>query len=359
MFNLLITLCVIAACFYWGILYENVTILTCGAAIGILLLMSMVEVVYRFFTMKCHLEIPISMADVNRPVSIWVKVDNRGIVTCGKVKLCLSIHNSLEKKGKKNWITVQNAYPHSMKYNVPIMINRAGCQEIELHKMRIYAFSGLVYLTKSCKESGCILVMPRIHSVRVRISEAVRNFIGDADVFDEYRPGHDLTELFEIREYRAKDKLQSIHWKLSAKMDELMVREHSLPTACGVIILLDTQKETKRRKSEIKKHQFLELTASLSYALMDVGCPHYMAWYSREKGEITRIRVDDEESFYLFLSIYLQDSTVTEKFDIKESYMEKYRREYYLCDLLINQNLEIYKNGNKVTDESKELEIVL
>ena len=115
-FNLLITLCVIAACFYWGILYENVTILICATALGILLLLSFVEVLYRFLTIQCHLEIPISMADINRPVSIAVKVDNQGIVACGKIKLRLSIHNSLEKKGKKHWITVQNAYPRSMKY---------------------------------------------------------------------------------------------------------------------------------------------------------------------------------------------------------------------------------------------------
>jgi uncharacterized protein (DUF58 family) len=357
----MITLCVIAACFYWGILYENVTILICGVALGILLLLSVLEVLYRLFTIKCHLEIPISMADRNKPVSIGIRVDNRSGITCGKVKFRLSIHNTLESKGKKHWITLQNVYSDNLRYDVPILITAAGCQEVEIRKMRIYAFTGLVYLTKPCKEFGSIIVMPQIHSVGVRISEAVRNFIGDADVYDEYRPGHDPTELFEIREYREKDKLQSIHWKLSAKMDELTVREHSLPSACGVVLLLDTGKEkhSKRKRKEKSMDQFLELAASLSYTLMDEGCPHYIAWFSKQKGEITRIRVDDEESFYLFLSVFLQDSTITDKCHIKESYMEKYRREYYLCDLLINPYLEIYKNGNKITDESKTLEIIL
>lgn len=366
MINLGITLFVIAACFYVGILYENVKILLCGTALAILLVLSVAEVLYRLFTLKCQLEIPISMTEKNHPVNIGIRVVNSGEIVSGKIRLCMSIHNAMRKKGKKTWFSIGNIYTGDFRYDFPILISESGCQEIELFKVRIYAYSGLVYFTKKCRQSGSIIVMPQIHSVGVRISEPVRNFMGDADIYDDIRPGHDPSEMFEIREYREKDKLQSIHWKLSAKMDDLMVREKSLPVACAIVVFLDPQKNTDKKKQEMTDG-FLEAAASISFALIDKKCAHFVAWYSRQKGEIIRTRVDDEESFYIFLSYYLMDGMFTEQTDIRASYKERFRGEYYLYDILINSNLEIYKNGEMVkkidteniSDECEKLEILL
>lgn len=368
MINMIITLFAIAACFYTGILYEHLTILLCGVALSILLIVSIVEVVYRLFTMKCHLDIPISMAEQNRPVDIGIRIRNAGEIVSGKVKVCLSIHNALEKKGKNTWVTISNVYRGNLRYDVPIIIEEAGNQEIELKKIRIYSFTRLVHVTKKCKDFGSVMIMPKIHSLGIRITEPVRNFMGDADVYDDIRPGHDPAELFGIRPYREKDKLQSIHWKLSAKMDDLMVKENSFPVACAVVILLDLQDTKKKKgKKDFSFDGFLELAASVSYALMDAECAHFVVWHSKSRDEIIRIRVDDEESFYLFLSLYLQDVTFISDVDLKERYREKYRNEYYLYDLLINKDLEVYKNGEfvskvdkkRIADECEKMEILL
>lgn len=370
MINLLITLCVIAACFYWGILYENVKILICGLALGILLLLSMLELLYRLYTITCRLEIPIAMAEQNQPVVIGIGVENKGGLTCGKVQFRMSIHNAFTPKMKKKWFTLQQVYVDKMRYDYPITISEAGCLEVELSKIRIYAFTRLLYVTKKCKQYDTITVMPQLHSIGVRTSEAVRNFVGDADVYDDVRPGHDPAETFDIRPYREKDKLQSIHWKLSVKTDDLMVRENSLPMACAVVVLLDLEEgipKEKKRNASFGLDGFLEVVASLALALLDNKIPYFVAWYSKEKGEIVRTRVDDEESFYLFLSVYLQDGTITNKFRIREAYKEKYRGEYYIHDLLVNRNLDIYKNGEfvtkidktKIVDECEKLEILL
>ena len=170
MINLIITLFAIAACFYVGILYENLKILLCGVALGILLIISIVEVVYRLLTFKCHLEIPISMAEQNRPVDIGIRIRNAGEIVSGKVRVCLSIHNALEPKGKNAWVTISNVYPGSLRYDFPIVIKEAGNQEIELKKIRIYSFTRLVHFTKKCKDYGSVVIMPEIHSMGISIT---------------------------------------------------------------------------------------------------------------------------------------------------------------------------------------------
>ena len=363
MINVGITLFVIAACFYVGILYENVKILLCGVALIILLLLSLIEVFYRFFTMECHLEIPIAMAEQNKPVSMGIRVNNRGAFTSGKMKFRVFIHNAMVRKGKKNWIGIPHAYAANLRYDFPIEILESGCVEIELSEILIYSFTGMVSIRKKCKEYGSVIVLPKIHPLGIRISEPVRNFMGDTDVCDDVRPGHDTSELFDIRKYREKDKLQSIHWKLSAKTDELMVREGTLPVPCAIVVFLDVRSDKKQDSMST----FLELASSISYSLMDRKCAHFVAWYSKAKGEVVRVRVDDEERFYLFLSQYLWDGTFCDGVDVKERYKERFRGEYYMHDIVVNMNMELYINGDlvkkfgakNIANECKKLEILL
>ena len=50
------------------------------------------------------------------------------------------------------------------------------------------------------------------------------------------RPGADLTETFQIREYVEGDSMRQIHWKLSGKLYRLIVRDPSLPIVRSILI---------------------------------------------------------------------------------------------------------------------------
>ena len=89
--------------------------------------------------------------------------------------------------------------------------------------------------------------MPQIDEIPVRITDRVRNFFGDSDIYDDIRPGYDPSELFDVREFQNGDRLQSVHWKLSARTDELMVKENSLPKACAVAIVADLKGNKERQ----------------------------------------------------------------------------------------------------------------
>ena len=113
-------------------------------------------------------------------------------------------------------------------------------------------------------------------------------------------------------------------------------------------------------------YDYLEFVASISYALMDQACPHYVVWYSKERNDIRRMRIDEEEAFYLFWDTYLREVSVTDKM-LREEYRRKYRSEWYLHDVSINEKLELCKDGEffyqldgaKIKDECEKLEILL
>ena len=68
-------------------------------------------------------------------------------------------------------------------------------------------------------------MLPELDAVAVQVSERVRRYFGEAESYDDFQPGTDVSQIFDVREYRPGDRLQRIHWKLSAKSDGLLVRE--------------------------------------------------------------------------------------------------------------------------------------
>lgn len=360
--NIVTVLLIIAVCFYYGIIYVNGKILLVGFALLLLLLVSAAELIYRYMTILAHMEIPISIAEQENPFHLGICIKNKGILPAGRVRVCIGIKNAFEKRETSDWVSISAAPCGTESFDSKIVLQQVGNHEICIKKMRIYSITGLLFVNKTCKDMGNVLVMPKIHAVGVKLSESTRHFVADAEVYDEMHAGHDVTEIFEIRSYQPKDKLQNIHWKLSAKMDELMVKENGLPKACSIVLLA----EAKRIKT-MSINAFLELFVSLSFSLMDAKCPHFVAWYSKEKEDITRVRVDDEESYYLFLNHYLTDVNFIEKTDIRAEYQEKYKGEIYLHDICISGDLQIYCDGEffskldakNIEDGCKELELLL
>lgn len=364
MVNLIITLLLMAVCFYLGIIYVNTGILTVGYAMGILIIVSLAEVIYHYFYVRYQLEIPISMAEKGMPLEVMVKVKNDSSIPVGGIKVHTTMKNSLRKQGESQWIFLPATLNNNDRRSFSMTLEEAGYFSVGVDRIRVYSLTGMFYVNLRCKEEAFCLMLPEVQALSIDVSEGTKNLRGNADVPDDFRIGADFSENFEIREYRPKDKLQNIHWKLSAKANELMVKEISLPKPCSVVLMLDLRKNGEK---DFCVNGFLKLVASISFSIMDAKCPHFVTWISRETEDVKRIRVDDEESFYLFLNHALQDMIGGTTKDIRREYREKYRNEIYLHDLCITAGLELYKDGelvNKwtkknVEDECEKLELLL
>ena len=67
------------------------------------------------------------------------------------------------------------------------------------------------------------------------------------------RRGNDHSEIYDTREYVPGDDIRSIHWKLSGKLDQLIVREASDPSHYELLLLPDSglmQGERETTRSE-------------------------------------------------------------------------------------------------------------
>lgn len=361
----IIGITITGALFYVSALYKSTTLMMYGYAGAALLILAFLVLIYRMYTIRCAVTFPISIAECGKPLTVRILIENKSILPSLKFECLLERKHRFLKGRQKKWLQGGIVVSGNNSFDYSLVIEDYGSYEIRLKKVRIYDLTGLFYMHKTVRCGGVVQVLPNMQEIGVHMSQAVRTFLGEADVYDEFRPGDDHSELFQIREFRNGDKLQSMHWKLSAKQDALLVKEHSLPKACPVVFFLNYKKEKQRRPERV--NAYLVILASISFSLMDAGCAHYAAWYSNSQKDLVRVRVDDEESLFSFLSGYLEETFQKQENDLERLYQEKYRGENYLFALSLDERLRLLKNGERMISfpaqdwekKLKELELVL
>ncbi len=86
-------------------------------------------------------------------------------------------------------------------------------------------------------------------------------------------------EIREIGEYRQGDALRDIHWKLSARRDELLTKRYSRETRPRVRVVWDGAGTVSAKRADA----YWSMCWSLSLGLLEAGAPHTATWFDRER----------------------------------------------------------------------------
>lgn len=130
-------------------------------------------------------------------------------------------------------------------WNIQVQPVHCGEAQVTVTELRIFDYIGLFsaklrnYRKKDAIFGGTITILPQVHPLHL---EALPSFVGEREISQELvadRIGTDSQEIFDTRYYRQGDMLKNIHWKLSAKADDLLVKEFSMPADQSVEIYLD------------------------------------------------------------------------------------------------------------------------
>ena len=115
------------------------------------------------------------------------------------------------------------------------------------------------------------------------------------------RPGGGPGEGYDLRPYRAGDPVAAIHWKLSSKRDELVVRETLEPRRQGIALTFDHFGGLDELDG------VLDRLFTWSTALLAAGRSHTVAWLHPETGELRRFLVADRRTLDRCLTAALSD----------------------------------------------------
>lgn len=333
---------------YLAISYSSTAIMLVFYAEVVYAVLSFVWLLFRRRTVKGRLEVPVGIAEPRKDVSVRLVITNRSRLPIQRMKVFVTVADDIGGAEKRTWMKMAEAVPGETEFVCSISFPVMGNYVLTLKKLRIYDMAGLLYGTVAGKSSACVQVLPTLHEMPVRLTAATRNFYGESDVYDAHSPGHDNNEVFQIREYRAGDRLQNVHWKLTAKQEELMVKEHSLPKSCPVVLFLKyCPKKGRKRKASLVL--YMEAAVSISFSMMAAGCPHYVVWYDGNEQDLQRLRVEDEESLFYCIGLLMRLCWKMPKEDLIERYKEKYHQEPYVWEVSLDEKLTLKKAGEVLT----------
>ena len=124
---------------------------------------------------------------------------------------CLSFHLPVPAKGGEEKV-------------IPICSKYCGRIEMQILKMEVYDFLHLFYKRKKAGLRKNVLIFP-FGTEQIEINDTIYTS-GNDDAVESHTKGSDFSDVSDIREYIPGDSLKDIHWKLSAKKDDFMVKEH-------------------------------------------------------------------------------------------------------------------------------------
>ena len=172
---------------------------------------------------------------------------------------------------------------------IPFSAPHCGVWQIEGTRARVYDFLGLFLIPAAPASPARIAVLP----VAAK-PDVPPDFTALRAVSTRPKPGGGFSEIHELREYRPGDPMRTVHWKVSAKTDDLIVRESQ--EALNRRALVSYALTADRDKAD----RTLDGLAWVSSELLRMEVPHTV--FGRHSGDAARIEcAADLEALFLRL----------------------------------------------------------
>lgn len=254
-------------------LFSNWFLLLLSAA---MLLMPVCLILFMKQDIK-NTEIAISMKGgwrVDQKSILKVELKTRhGFVAAGLMDLTLQLEN-LKFKEKKLFEIHFPISSSNRVFEIEYIPKLCGIVELSCTRAMVYDILGLVDLSIKKPETKSITVYPK----KVAIQLEKRNDAGsirDGDQYEKNKKGMDMSDIYDMREYIPGDNIRRVHWKLSSKLDNMVIREGSDTSYYDTILLFDIglNNQEKAYKKELLSAAY-ETGMAISRSLLLIGIQH-------------------------------------------------------------------------------------
>lgn len=168
---------------------------------------------------------------------------------------------------------------------------------VEADTFSLQDIMGLIIVKKPIDISGEIYVLP--NPAADALPDVTNFMAGAAEVEESTHKGSDFSEVSDIREYIPGDRIRDIHWKISARCSELMVKERVATAGSEMVLFLDLV------KNEEAAQHILTCTYSLACAFIRQRLPVCVLCWNQAEYCFNEYRcMSDAELVHAYSEIY-------------------------------------------------------
>jgi uncharacterized protein (DUF58 family) len=219
---------------------------------------------------------------------VTVRINNPTPFPCLDAVLKLEIANTfLESSGVKAFTVPIRAFS-GFTLTLPVVSDYPGIMKISAKEIKPKDLMGFFRLKKTSDSGVEITVLPQIIG-EVSADKASLSQ-GMLESEESSKRGNDFSDVQEIREYIPGDKLMSIHWKLSAKRDILMVKDRVSMSDRQMVVLPELSKQSAPDLNGV-----LAVTYTLITQLIADKTTVRLMYWSADRYEYEDTRIDYRE----------------------------------------------------------------
>ncbi|MGI6737505.1 MAG: DUF58 domain-containing protein [Anaerovoracaceae bacterium] len=259
------------------------------------------------------LRLPETM-EKERDTSFSYVIENRSRLPAARVAWRVRVDNQLTFAHREMQTSASVGGRRSREIRFTLTQPRTGTTVVSTDALRLEDAFGIFCLRLPDLPDGITVVYPTLREVAIYFDVPVET-LGDGRRWSPDRKGGDISEIFGMHEYVPGDEIRRIHWKMSSKVDQMVVRDFSLPLNFSVFLLLELS-----RASEEVMDRALEIYSSASRVLMEKGVNHNLAWFDGSKEELQVYELTDVEDLEVALAQLLASYAYEEETPALEHY---------------------------------------
>ena len=305
-----------------------------------------------------------------KDVSVVLDMEENTVSTDGKIRINIGINHSNrvemgniavkmlcinKSTGKKKKLKL---YGNDSGIVAEYMPNYTGYFELRILSVCMYDYLGILSMPIKDFDGHTekVLVLPELYDVPVFIDKKHQDVISSSSYNNKKNYYAELGDVNDIRNFRPGVRLRYILWKLTSKMDDIMVREEDLLFNDSIVIFLVFN---GRKKEKTLFKEFIQVVASISNGIAKRGEVHYVSWYDSYQEDIVRHCVSDLSDVHYVIrmvsDLYLKNKKSKEKCEITELldlYYQKYKIKVSKGYLSIDTGLSLSVNDEHITEYS-------
>jgi uncharacterized protein (DUF58 family) len=163
-------------------------------------------------------------------------------------------------------------------YNFELQCNYRGNYEIGIDYVEIEDVFGLLKLRYTLDEPKYITVYPKI--IYLEKFRLKTDFTSEAQTILNTRE-EDMTTISDVRKYQYGDSLRRIHWKLTARTQELMVKKFQSTSETNTLMMLDLKSNNfSLGENIILEDKLIEAAVAVLYYCLYKWIPVELVYFS-------------------------------------------------------------------------------
>lgn len=170
-----------------------------------------------------------------------------------------------------------------------------GRVRLTVASVRLYDCFGLIGVKAKTEAHAAAVVQPDTFPQNLLLIPSSAR-VEEAEDYSTERPGSDLSEIFQIRDYIPGDSPRQVHWKLSQKYGKLIVKDASLPITRSAALFWERAEETP---TSVRTDAEVEIVVSLCRNLLAQSVQFTLCW--NENGQLIRHLVRDLDELIALL----------------------------------------------------------